>query len=144
MEAALLSKMGFIEKEKVRVKLEFLRLLIRLKLDPARQELITGFFETYLELSQKEEEQFNQVLSQINQKEAESIMEITTSWHKKGKIEDICKFMVRRFNADPGETMRKMKQISSLEVLDSLMEELFAVNTEEEAQAIIERSITRT
>ncbi|MCX6089825.1 MAG: transposase, partial [Candidatus Atribacteria bacterium] len=122
----------------------------------ARQELITGFFETYLVLSPQEEEQFNQVLGQINQQEAESIMEITTSWHKKGKIEGkiegriegkiegkidyICKFMVRRFNADPDETMQQLKQISSLEVLDNLMEELFAVNTIEEARAIMERS----
>ncbi|MCX6089878.1 MAG: transposase, partial [Candidatus Atribacteria bacterium] len=145
--AALLSKMGFTEKEKVRVKLEFLRLLVRLKLDPARQELITGFFETYLVLSPKEEEQFNQALGQINQQEAESIMEITTSWHKKGKIEGkidyICKFMVRRFNADPDETMPQLKQISSLEVLDNLMEELFAVNTIEEARAIMERNLSR-
>lgn len=51
MAAALLSKMGFREEEKVLVKLEFLRLLARLKLDPARMELITGFFETYLKLN---------------------------------------------------------------------------------------------
>lgn len=77
--AALLSKMGFPEKEKIRVKLEFLRLLTRLKLDPTRLELITGFFETYLKLNQKEEEQLRQELGKINQKEAEVIMQITTS-----------------------------------------------------------------
>jgi len=44
--AALLSKMGFTEEEKVRVKLEFLRMLTRLELDSARMELIAGFFET--------------------------------------------------------------------------------------------------
>ncbi len=149
--AALLSKMGFPEKEKIRVKLEFLRLLTRLKLDPARLELITGFFETYLKLNQKEEEQLSQELGKINQKETDLIMQITTSWHEKGKIEGkiekareaICKFMAKRFGVDSGETMQKIKQIPALEILDSLMEELFATNTQEEARAIIDRYIAR-
>ena len=85
--AALLSKMGFREEEKALVKLEFLRLLARLKLDPARMELITGFFETYLRLNQQEEEQLKRELGKIDQKEADLIMQITTSWHEKGKIE---------------------------------------------------------
>lgn len=41
--AALLSKMGFSQAERVRVKLEFLRMLTRMKLDPARMELIAAF-----------------------------------------------------------------------------------------------------
>ena len=59
----------------------------------------------------------------------------------KGRIEkareDICKFMVRRFGADPDEITQQIGQISSLEILDKLMEELFAANTKEEAQNII-------
>ncbi|WP_041432516.1 hypothetical protein [Syntrophothermus lipocalidus] len=55
--AALLSKMGFRPDERVRVKLEFLRMLARMKLDPARMELLAAFFETYLKLNREEEEQ---------------------------------------------------------------------------------------
>ena len=66
-------------------------------------------------------------------------------WAKEERIEgriekareDICKFMVRRFGADPDEITQKIGQISSLEILDKLMEELFAANTKEEAQNII-------
>jgi len=39
--------------------------------------------------------------------------------------------------------MQKIKQIPALEILDSLMEELFATNTQEEARAIIDRYIAR-
>ena len=46
--AALLSKMGYTKEERVQVKLEFVRMLVRLELDPARTELLFGFFETYL------------------------------------------------------------------------------------------------
>ncbi|MEC1697372.1 hypothetical protein [Schinkia azotoformans] len=43
---ALLSKMGFTEKEKVQVKKEFLRMLVKMELNPAKAELINGFFGT--------------------------------------------------------------------------------------------------
>lgn len=53
------------------------------------------------------------------------------------KQEAICKFMARRFGIAPGEIMPKVKQMTNLEILDHVMEELFAANTVEEAQAII-------
>lgn len=66
----------------------------------------------------------------------------------RGKIEkareDIYKFMGKRFGIDSGETTQKIKQIPDLETLDNLMEELFAANTREEAQDIIDRYIART
>src|SRR5690625_4612176 len=42
--AALLSKMGYEEKERVQVKKEFLRMITRMELDPAKERLIYGFF----------------------------------------------------------------------------------------------------
>ncbi len=154
--AALLSKMGFSEEEKVQVKLEFLRLLTRLKLDPARMELITGFFEFCFKLNSQEEEQLFQELGRINQKEADLIMQITTSWHEKGKIEGkaegkiegkieaVCKFMARKFNADTCEIKKDIQRVASPELLDSLMEELFAASTLEEAQSIIRKIVGKS
>ncbi len=46
--AALLSQMGYSQAERVQVKKEFLRMLVRLEIDPARMQLIIGFFEQYL------------------------------------------------------------------------------------------------
>jgi hypothetical protein len=43
--AALLSKMGYSDKERIEVKKEFLRMLLRLNLDPAKEYIIYGFFE---------------------------------------------------------------------------------------------------
>jgi len=54
--------------------------------------------------------------------------------------EDICKFMARRFGANPSEVMEKVQRLAGLEILDSILEELFAANTLEEAQAIIKRA----
>jgi len=87
--AALLSKMGFSPEEKVRVKLEFTRMLTRLHLDPARMELLGSFFESYLKLNDREEEQFQWELEKLDPKEVEVIMQITTSWHEKGRAAGI-------------------------------------------------------
>jgi predicted transposase/invertase (TIGR01784 family) len=87
--AALLSKMGFNQEERVKVKLEFMRMLARMKLDPARTELLGGFFESYLKLNREEESEYHLELAKIDRKEAEAIMQITTSWHEKGRAEGI-------------------------------------------------------
>jgi len=87
--AAMLSKMGFSQEERVKLKLEFMRMLTRMKLDPARTELLGGFFESYLKLNREEEVQFHIEMAKINKKEAELIMQITTSWHEKGRAEGI-------------------------------------------------------
>lgn len=80
--AALLSKMGYTEKEKVQVKKEFLRMLVKMELDPARQRLVYGFFERYLKLNEQEEEQLMEEIRHMD--EADRIMEIPISYEKKG------------------------------------------------------------
>lgn len=89
--AALLSKMGYKEEEKVQVKMEFLRMLVRMELDPAKSKFILDFFETYLKLSEEEEERLMEKMK--HSREAEEILELTNSWEergiKKGKEEGI-------------------------------------------------------
>ncbi|MEM6752032.1 MAG: Rpn family recombination-promoting nuclease/putative transposase, partial [Cyanobacteria bacterium P01_C01_bin.38] len=50
--AALMSKMNIAVEERPQVKAECLRLLLTLKLDPARMQLISGFFDVYLNLNE--------------------------------------------------------------------------------------------
>ncbi|MCX6365117.1 MAG: Rpn family recombination-promoting nuclease/putative transposase [Armatimonadetes bacterium] len=58
--SALMAKMKIAEQDRPRVKLECLRLLATLKLDPARMRLISGFVDTYLRLSRQEIVRFEQ------------------------------------------------------------------------------------
>lgn len=44
--SALIGKMEYTENEKIAVIKEFLRMLVRLELDPARSHELTTFFET--------------------------------------------------------------------------------------------------
>ena len=71
----------------MQVKLEFLRMLVRMELDPARMTLLTGFFETYLRLNEEEEKQVEAEIGKTDAKEIEVIMEITTSWEQKGRVQ---------------------------------------------------------
>ena len=101
--AALLSKMGYTKHERIEVKKEFFKMLIRLQLDRARETLITGFFETYLQLDEQEEQQFKKEVKSMNPKEGEKIMEIMTSYERKGREEgkqqgkiDVAKIMLEK------------------------------------------------
>jgi hypothetical protein len=65
----------------------------------------------------------------------------------RGKVEAkqdaICKYLRRRFGDASAGLQRKVREMTSLEVLDGVMEELFAANTLEEAQAIIRDGMER-
>ncbi len=82
--AALLSSMGYNKKERVTVKFEFLRMVTRLRLDPARMKLLTVFFETYLQLTTSENEQLLKKIDRTNLNEEVAMMEWMTSWEKIG------------------------------------------------------------
>lgn len=81
--AALLSKMNYKKEERVQVKREFLRMIVNMQLNPAKERLIYGFFENYLTLSKREEEQLMEDIKHMN--DAEKIMEIPISYEEKGK-----------------------------------------------------------
>lgn len=80
--AGLLSKMGYTEEERVEVKKEFLEMLVRMELNPAKSRFITAFFETYLVLNEEEEEE---LMEQIKRSDvAEKVYDLYTSWEEKG------------------------------------------------------------
>jgi len=88
--AALLSKMNYSPRERVQVKIEFLRLLTKMQLDPARMELITVFFESYLALDAEEEKILQEKLpEELQIEEVKRVMEIATSWQLKGRQEGL-------------------------------------------------------
>ena len=69
--AALMAKMKIEEDDRPQVKAECLRLMVTLKLDPAKMYLISGFVDTYLNLSQQEELIFQSRLSTMELEEQE-------------------------------------------------------------------------
>lgn len=76
--------MGYSDQEKVKVKKEFLRMIIKMELNPAKSRFILGFFEKYLILDKQEEEILMEEIKQMN--ESEDIMHLPISWEEKGKV----------------------------------------------------------
>ena len=64
-------------------------MMTRLRLDPARMELLAVFFETYLPLKPHEEEQLQLEIDKSPLKKEVRMMEWITSWEKKGRQEGI-------------------------------------------------------
>src|SRR5690625_4751199 len=56
VSAALMSKMGYNEDERVKVTFEFVRMMQTLKIDRGKQEFLFQFFEMYLQLTEEEVE----------------------------------------------------------------------------------------
>ena len=82
--SALMAKMQIAQDDRPRVKLECLRLLATLNVNPAKMQLISGFVDTYLRLNAQEEQVFQTQLAQLQPQEEEPIMEIVTSWMEQG------------------------------------------------------------
>ncbi|WP_152667827.1 hypothetical protein [Aneurinibacillus tyrosinisolvens] len=143
--AALLSKMGYRKDERIQVKLEFLRMLVRLELDPARTKLLAGFFETYLRLEDTEEQVLQMELKKLGQNEEVRIMELTTSWERKGimkgKIESIVLYLGARFGESSITAQEKAKLLTDVELLNKVSLDVFAAESVDEAQTIIEEAI---
>lgn len=93
--AALLSKMGYRHDERIQVKKEFLRLLVKLELDPARMRLIIGFFESYLSLTLAEDEQLQAEIEQLPKDEEVQIMEMISSWERRALEQGIEQGIIR-------------------------------------------------
>jgi len=135
--AALLSKMGYTKKDRVQVKKEFLRMLVRLQLDPARMRLISGFFDTYLKLDDIEENQLQQEIRLLEPQEEEKIMDLRTNWEKtaelKGKLEGelegerkiLKKFLQAHFGEASKDMLEQIDHLTDLDILEQLTDQLF-------------------
>jgi Domain of unknown function (DUF4351) len=83
--AALMSKMKIEPKDRAKVKVECLRAIATLKLDPARVSVLSGFVDTYLNLNQVEVVEFEREVANIKiGSEKEQVMQIVTSWMEQG------------------------------------------------------------
>ncbi|NJM72316.1 MAG: DUF4351 domain-containing protein [Scytonema sp. RU_4_4] len=129
--SALMVKMQIAPQDRPKVKAQCLRLLVTLQLDPARMQLISGFVDTYLNLTESEEQAFQAELGRIEPEEREQVMEIVTSWMRtgieQGKREGEVSIVMRLLKRKVGELDPEVEaQVRGLEVaqLEQLSEVL--------------------
>ncbi len=149
--AALLSKMGYTEDERLKLKLEFFKMLLRLKLDPARMELLSGFFDSYVLLNSKENEEFTRkIMQELQPEEVDQVSKILTSWHKQGieegriegKIDALKNMIIRlarkKFNGIEATTETTILKINNPERLENIVENMLDIRSEEELLRLID------
>ncbi len=125
--SALMAKMKIEPKDRPRVKLECLRMLVELKLDPAKNQLVSGFVGNYLYLNEIEATKFDSSLYQTGLNKKEEVMEIVTDWGDRGmKTEAVAitlRLLKKLFGPLPTELEQKVKKLER-EQLEDLSEAL--------------------
>ena len=152
--SALMAKMRIAPGDRPKVRMECLRLLATLQLDPARSKLIGGFIETYLQLSADEMKQYEREFAKLSPTAKEATMELMTSWERKGieigrqegkqegiregkqegKEELVALQVQRLFGPAPREVSERINRLSS-EQLNDLGKALFDFKTSAELEA---------
>ncbi len=122
--SALMAKMKIAPRDRPLVKLECLRLLLTLRLDPARMRLIGTFVDSYLRLNEQEERRFAKNIEQVRwkPKEKEAIMEYVTSWEERG----IAKGLERGLEQGIQKGLRKGLEQGRLEALREILLDVLA------------------
>ena len=115
--SALMAKMQIAREDRPQVKVECLRMLATLQLDPARTEFISKFVDTYLRLEVDEERRFQAEVGRLESGEREAIMQTLTSWEDKGWQKGEAAIVVRQLNRKFKDlSPEAVAQIQSLEV----------------------------
>ncbi len=136
---ALMAKMKYSRRERVRLKADFLRLILRAGVDPARQSLLVEFVEAYMPLQTEEQIQFEELIHETQ--EYEELQTMVTVYEKagiqkgieqgieqgiekgrlQGKLETLLLLLENRFSKVPTQTKRKIQRITSVERIDKLV-----------------------
>jgi Domain of unknown function (DUF4351) len=129
--SALMAKMKMKRQERPIVKLECLKQMAQLRLNPAQTRMISRFVDNYLRLEEKEEMVFQAELDRIEPSEKEVVMEVVTSWMEKGIEQGIERgersLILRQLNRRVGSLSQKIQaQVEALPLnqLESLGEAL--------------------
>jgi len=130
--SALMAKMGIETEDRVTAKKECLRMIARLKLDPARAQLLSGFVDSYIRLLEAERKKLETEMQKLPSKEKEEVMEIMTSWKEEGIEIGVqkgsTKILLRQLNKRLGKidgTIESMVSNLSSEKLEELSDSLF-------------------
>ena len=149
---ALMSCMDYNDEEKVQLKTEFLKMVLRMRLDPARMQLIIGFFDTYARLNLQEEEVVQRNLAEeLPLEEVKEMTEILTSYHLRGREEGrvqgrvegreegsitalqrtLIKQSKRKFGAIGSDLETQIMKSTSIAQLENALENMFDLDSEE-------------
>ncbi len=143
---ALMAKMKWSRRQIVRLKADFLRMILGTGIDPARQSLLVEFVETYMPLVEKQREEFL-TLIQSDQAMTE-VSKMVTTWElegiKKGRVEgrqegrvegvqaSLRRVLQTRFGLIPQFIEKKISQTSDDSVLEQMLKQAIVASSLDE------------
>jgi predicted transposase YdaD len=115
--AALMAKMKVAPRERRRVKFECLRLMLTLKLDRARMKLITVFVDTYLQLSEEDQQWVGTEVKKLDPAKGEEVMELMTNSERIGLEKGLRQGMAQGSHQEAAKLVLKLlkRQVSQVE-----------------------------
>jgi Domain of unknown function (DUF4351) len=140
--SAFMAKMKMRKVDRITVKLECLRELAGLALNPAQLHLLSGFVDTYLRLDLVEEARLMEQVARIEGTQKEGIMQIVTSWQEQGRLEQGSSLVLRQLKRKLGKVSNPIEQtIAALPIdrLNDLGEALLDFNSEADLRDWLEQ-----
>ena len=136
--AALMAKMKIAATDRPKVKLECLRLLATLKLDPARSKLIGGFIDTYLNLTATELTLYNREFAKFTPDEKEAHMELMSSWEKRGMEHVVLRLLRNRLGELPADIEQRIDRLTPNQI-DALTDILLDIQSVDQVTGWLSR-----
>ena len=135
---ALMAKMRYDRRQRVRLKAEFLRLILRARVKPARRSLLLEFVETYAPLDSGEKPEFNRLVAE--EPEYREVKRMITTYEKRGiekgiidaKQEDVLLVLEKKFGQLRPQTKRSIRRTRSKGRLDDLLLSALDAGSEDE------------
>jgi hypothetical protein len=144
--AALMVKMKIAPKDRPKVKLECLRLLATLKLDPARSRLIGAFIDTYLNLTADEMKRYERAFARLTPEEKEATMDMVSRWEEKviqkGMEHVVLRLLRRRVGDLPAEIERHIHGLTP-DQIDALTDTLLDIQSVDQVAAWLTRQMSQ-
>lgn len=137
---ALMAKMNYNRRERVRLKADFLRLILGSGVDAARQSVLVEFVETYMRLEPEEQAEFDKIISadQELRKVEKMITVYELAGIKKGKKEDkqevLIMLLEKKFRKLKVAEKNRIRQIESPAKLNKLLLALLDADSLEELE----------
>jgi hypothetical protein len=128
---ALMAKMNYNRRERVRLKADFLRLILGSGIDPARQSVLVEFVETYMRLEPAEQVKYRQIVARDHKYQKVAKM-ITTyeqagirigkkEGNKEGKQNALIMLLEKKFRKLKVAEKNRIRKIESVAKLDKLI-----------------------
>lgn len=116
--SALMVKMNIAPQDRPWVKLECLRMMVKLKLDKARSMLIGKFMTDYLVLTAAENRVYNQAMATISPKEREDVLDLSNEWSENGARNMALRQIACKFGRVPAMLKRRLRRLSESDLYD--------------------------